>query len=110
MYINEGIAYQVSSGADQDLFRFYNSSTGRHFYTSNVSERDSLLSLNSSFLYEGSAYKVFSASLITNFLTPVYRFYDPISHVHLYTATSTEREIWQSGANGWINEGIAWYA
>ena len=109
-YLNEGIAYEVSSGANQDLFRFYNHLTGRHFYTSNISERDLLLDSNLPFIYEGSAYKVHSANLITNDLVPVYRFYDSNTHVHLYTASSVERDIWESGSHGWINEGIAWYA
>lgn len=110
-FINEGIAYEVTSGATNDLYRFYNVLNGRHFYTSNTFEKDLLVHSDSTpFLYEGSAYRVFASNLINSHLLPVYRFYDPTSHTHLYTANQIEKSIWESDAFGWINEGVAWYA
>ena len=110
-FIDEGIAYQVSSGANQDLYRFYNPLNGLHFYTASTYEKDFLISSDStSLLFEGSAYKVFSNNVIRTDLTPVYRFYDSTNNTHLYTANSLEKEIWQSDSYDWLNEGIAWYA
>ena len=91
-FIDEGIAYQVSSGANQDLYRFYNPLNGLHFYTASTYEKDFLISSDStSLLFEGSAYKVFSNNVIRTDLTPVYRFYDSTNNTHLYTANSLER-------------------
>ena len=110
-FINEGIAYLVSPGANQSLYRFYHSPTDRHFYSSNSYERDLLISKsNNDYLYEGVAFHVFTDVPLDSDLTPVFRFYDSKSHVHLYTASSQEKLIWESNGMNWINEGIAWYA
>ena len=113
-FINEGVAYVVSSGANQDLYRFYDSSKQRHFYSANSDERDFLMTSDqfSSFIYEGIAFKVFSSLDDTANISriPVFRFYDPVSNFHFYTANDQERLIWEQSNQGWINEGIAWYA
>ena len=112
-FINEGIAYIVGPDADQDLYRFYDTKTSRHFYSANIDEKNLLISSDqySSFIYEGVAFKVFSANqdLIDNSKTPVFRFYDLVANTHLYTANVEELKIW-NGSLDFINEGIAWYA
>ena len=39
LFINEGIAYNVGPGASTPLHRFYNTSTGGHFYSSSDNEK-----------------------------------------------------------------------
>ena len=111
-YINEGIAYVVTPGANVDLYRFYNLFTGRHFYTANKSERDLILnsSIISPLFYEGVAFKVFSPLVSSPNLDPVYRFFDPVNSTHFYTASSFERDSLAVTHPHWISEGIAWYA
>lgn len=63
-FIYEGIAYQgyasEVSGTSVALYRFYNSSTGTHFYTASEAERDSIQTVGS-LTYEGIAYYVDTA-------------------------------------------------
>ncbi|MCB4824163.1 hypothetical protein, partial [Roseicella aerolata] len=57
----EGIAYQAFSSAEagqMSLFRFYNPTTGAHFYTTSVAERDSVMANLPMFNYEGIAFYV----------------------------------------------------
>ena len=112
-FINEGIAYVVGPDPDQDLYRFYDTKTSRHFYSANIDERNLLMSSEqyASFIYEGVAFKVFSANqeFIEASKTPVFRFYNPALNTHLYTANDEERGIWIHSTD-FINEGIAWYA
>ena len=110
-FINEGIAYTVGSGAEQNLYRFYHTLTDRHFYSANNTERDLLIADDTFvYLYEGIAFQVFIEPNANTFATPVYRFFDPSNNTHLYTASDYEKNIWESNSLGWINEGIAWYA
>ena len=110
-FINEGIAYTVDYDADVEVHRFFNKLTGRHLYTVSDFETQLLLDdIHSSYLYEGVAFKVFDTSISDTFRTPVYRFYDSISHIHYFTANSYELDLWTSSNPLWINEGIAWYA
>ena len=110
-FLNEGIAYTVDYDADVEVHRFFNKLTGRHLYTVSDFETQLLLDdIHSSYLYEGVAFKVFDTSISDTFRTPVYRFYDSISHIHYFTANSYELDLWTSSNPLWINEGIAWYA
>jgi hypothetical protein len=43
------------------LFRFFNTNTGAHFFTTNVAERDMVLQRWPFFAYEGTAYQVYSS-------------------------------------------------
>jgi len=109
-YINEGIAYQVQEGADQDLYRFFQPYTGLHFYSANSEERDHLINLSQSgYIYEGVAYKVFSASSAPQGSSSVSRFYDPVASTHFYTANLEEQRILEVTHPSWIMEGTAWY-
>ena len=61
----EGAAYYAMPGAGADartgLFRFFNNTTGAHFYTISVDERDHVRATLPQFAYEGVAFYVYSA-------------------------------------------------
>ena len=110
-FINEGIAYTVGAGADQELYRFYHASSGRHFYSASQFERDSIISSpGQGYTYEGVAFRVFSTNLDSTNKIGVFRFYDPSTSRHFYTANEFERNLIAASNLDWINEGIAWYA
>ena len=91
-FINEGIAYTVGSGAEQNLYRFYHTLTDRHFYSANNTERDLLIADDTfGYLYEGIAFQVFIEPNANTFATPIYRFFDPSNNTHLYTASDYEK-------------------
>ena len=110
-FINEGIAYEVGAEANQNLYRFYNHIAGRHFYTASDFERDHLI-FNSSepYIYEGIAYQVYSNDHRAAPSTAVFRYFDPTTNYHFYTASLEEQTILETTHPYWINEGIAWYA
>ena len=110
-FINEGIAYEVGAEANQNLYRFYNHIAGRHFYTASDFERDHLI-FNSSepYIYEGIAYQVYSNDHRAASSTAVFRYFDPTTNYHFYTASFEEQTILETTHPYWINEGIAWYA
>ncbi len=81
------------------MYRLYNPNSGEHFYTSNVGEKDNLVSLG--WNYEGIGWYAPSKSA-----TPVYRLYNKNGGEHHYTASVTERDRLVS--LGWNYEGIGW--
>ena len=82
------------------MYRLYNRYTGEHFYTSDVSERDRLVSVGWS--YEGVGWVAPVSG------DPVYRLYN--GHVrggdHHYTTSASERDSLVRA--GWSYEGVGW--
>ena len=83
------------------MYRLYDRYTGEHFYTSDVSERDHLVSVGWS--YEGVGWRSGGS-------VPVYRQYNPYARTgtHNYTADGSENDRLVSV--GWRAEGVGWYA
>ncbi len=90
-------------------YRFYNSSTGAHFYTNNTVEADSLLAnFSSAFRLDGAAFWV--AGSMSSGLSPVHRFYSARTGVHFYTISEAERASLQAASSQYQYEGVAYYA
>ena len=95
-YVKQLISQVVdSSGA---VYRVYNPNSGKHHYTSDVSERDYLVSLG--WKNEGIAWEAGSK-------VPVYRVYNPNSGLHFFTSSLSEKN--NLVKLGWKDEGIAFY-
>lgn len=93
-YQYEGPAFKVANSQGDSsqlpLFRFYNTAVGNHFYTTSVSERDSIVSNLPQYQYEGPAFHVLGAS--ANVGTDMYRFFNTQTGAHFYTASAAERD------------------
>jgi len=109
-YNYEGVAFTSISSIRQEVapltgqelvYRFSNMPGNTHFWTSDVYERDQMIS--SGYHYEGVAW----TALPTSTSLPVYRLYSPALNQHLYTADTWEGAVLTS--HGWRSEGIAWY-
>ena len=74
------------------VYRFLNSDTGVHLYTSSEVERDAILETLPNYVSEGSAYV--SVDPFTGSPEPeqVYRFLNSDTGTHLYTVSEIERE------------------
>lgn len=81
--------------------RLYNPYSGEHFYTSNVAEKNNLVSLG--WKYEGIGWNAPETSD-----TPVYRLYNRYAGDHHYTMSATERDSLVKV--GWTYEGVGWYS
>lgn len=89
------------------VFRMFNTQAGVHFYTANVSERNTIRQNMPTYLYEGSAFTVRSSS--DTGLSPVFRFYNRRTGTHFYTISASERDLVMTYPT-YSYEGIAWYA
>ncbi len=91
------------------VFRFYNATSGAHFYTHSVPERDLVISeLSHEFQYEGPVFAAYAEP--GPGLNPVYRFYNPTTGAHFYTISTAERDYVINELKDFQYEGPYWYA
>ncbi len=101
-------AFTKAGGSPVAVYRFYNTLTGAHFYTTSATERDSTRSRLPNFRYEGAAFEASSTSAPG--LAPVYRFYNTQTGVHFYTISESEKDRVRDGLAQFRLEGVAYYA
>lgn len=92
----------VSASAATPVYRFYNSTTQEHFFTSSAGERDHLMSRGWG-NYEGISWY----APVTG--DNIYRLYNPATDDHLYTRNLNEYNILRT-QRGWNAEGVAFYS
>ncbi len=92
------------------VYRFWSASQGTHFYTLKGSERDKLISQYAQqWRFEGIAFYAYFKRSETN-LTPVYRFWSPLSGAHMYTTSDAEKEkMRREMSKDWWYEGVVFY-
>jgi hypothetical protein len=99
----------INEDIDSNLvYRFLNNNTGVHFYTGNEVERDVVLELPN-FNFEGASYQSIDPLTGNPEPSPVYRFLNQDTGVHLYTTSEVERESVQTMDN-FSFEGEAFFA
>lgn len=110
-------AVPVSSGATNGrkaasgrvaVFRFYNTGTGAHFYTTSIEEREAVYRTAAHMSPEGEAF--YAAGAAGAGLSPVHRFYNTQTGVHFYTISEAERANVEANLPQFTYEGIAYYA
>jgi peptidoglycan hydrolase-like amidase len=101
-YKYEGIAFYAFFSQITDtspVFRFFNPSTGDHFYTISSSEKDSLINdVNSGYKYEGIAFYAYTSKVSGS--SPVYRFYNSVNGDHFYTISESEKIALETSGMG----------
>ena len=90
------------------VFRFFDTHTGTHFYTSSTSERDQTIAGRVDLTYEGVGLNA-QTQAADPAAAPVFRFFDTHSGSHFYTTSAAERDGLTSGTAGLTYEGIAFY-
>lgn len=78
----------VDSG--RPIYRFFNKSTGTHFFTSSEGERDNIRKNFLNFSYEGTAFN--AATATTSTPITVYRFFNKRTGTHFFTSSEGERD------------------
>ena len=97
-------------GETSTVFRFFNPNVGVHFYTASEAERDVVLENEEQYVFEGPSY--ISAPETDDPLTgisPVYRFFNTNTGVHLYTIDEAERTFIEENLDNYSFEGISYY-
>jgi len=97
-----------SATARTSIYRFYNTATGAHFFTSSAAERDSVIANLKTFNYEGIGFYAYGTQAAGT--SPVFRFYNPRTAAHFFTISAAERDWVQQTYPFFQYEGPAWYA
>ena len=101
-----------------NIFRFFNTKTGAHFFTSNVKEKDSIIANPNLKQFKFEVEFESNAVAGAPGTTPVYRLYNESTGKHLFTSDKAEREsllsmtstIGAISSPAWNDEGIAYHA
>ncbi len=111
-YSYEGVSYatadHLTGNSSESVYRFFNSTTGVHLYTTNENERDSIIDNLSNFTYEGPKFYAYEQPIEGT--TAVHRFYEPNIGVHFYTPNEAEKIFVEENLPNYTYEGIAYYA
>ena len=106
--IQKWLVPSALAGGRTAVYRFYNATTGAHFFTASADERNSIIKTLPLFAYEGVAFYVYSSS--GSGLSPVYRFFNTQGGSHFYTISATERDSVRANLPVYQFEGASWYA
>lgn len=90
------------------VYRFFNTRSGAHFYTSSAEERDSVIANLPQFAFEGVAFQV--GDVAQSGLSPVYRFYNRLTGIHFYSISDEEKSFIEASLPQFAYEGVAYYA
>ncbi|AOW13284.1 hypothetical protein LPB72_09500 [Hydrogenophaga crassostreae] len=104
-----GVNAETKSAASRTaVYRFFNSQTSAHFFTTSVTERDNVRATLPHMAYEGPAF--YASGTTVPGLSPVHRFNNNQTGVHFYTISETERAHIAATMPEFVYEGIAYYA
>lgn len=111
-YINEGSAYisvdPFTGNPDPEkVYRFYNTDTGTHLYTTSEIEKEYVEDNLANFSLETESFFAFGEQQPGT--VPVYRFYNIDTGAHFYTPTTIEKEYVEDNLPNYQAEGIAYY-
>lgn len=94
---------------ENTVYRFYDRSSGVHFYTSDKNERNYVYDRLDNYIYEGASYAGVDPKIAIDSLA-VYRFYNRDSGSHFYTVNENERNVILQELDNYSYEGEAFSA
>ena len=106
--IKDWLSPATSTSGRTAVYRFFNSSTGAHFFTASAGERDFVISTYPAFAYEGVAFYAYGGA--TAGQSAVYRFFNKSNGAHFYTIDAGERDFVRATYPSFEYEGPIWYA
>ena len=88
-----GVDYPHSrpQAGETTLYRFYRPSSGTHFYSTTISERNTVIR-DGAYRYEGQVAYVLTPSVTAASTRALHRFHQPSSGTHFYTSTQSEHD------------------
>jgi len=93
--------------ADHAVFRFYNASGQKHFYTASLEEAQFVARTLGDYQFEGAA---FAAAHDAADAHDVFRFYNRDTGAHFYTISQQERDYIIENSPGFHYDGVAYQA
>jgi hypothetical protein len=90
-----------------DVFRFYETRSGTHLYTSSAAERDAISSTLPNYKFEGVGFQAVPEQPGAD---AVYRFFKPETGTHFFTPSVVERDSVIQNLPSYRYEGVGFYA
>lgn len=90
-----------------DVFRFYETQSGTHLYTSSSAERDAIASTLPNYQFEGVGFQAVPEQAGAD---AVYRFFKPETGTHFFTPSVVERDSVIKSLPNYRYEGVGFYA
>lgn len=98
------------TGLDDPIYRFYNPTSRRHFFTASLTERNSALA-HPEWGYQNEEVGFIASDTSGDSLIPIYRFYNYVSRGHFFTASEPERnDVLAHPEWGYSYENVGFYA
>ncbi|MEY2857509.1 MAG: hypothetical protein RLZZ74_1821, partial [Cyanobacteriota bacterium] len=102
--------YDPISGAESEkVYRFFNTVSGSHLYTSNENERDYIDENLKNYTRDSEKSEFYAYETEVEGSVDVHRFYNPIEDLHVYTHSDTEMADMMAEDSGFNDEGTAFY-
>ena len=98
-----------NAGDGVDVYRFFRTDTQTQFYTTSEVERDSILNNLPQYELDGVSFVGAPPVDPLTGTSPVYRFFNQDTGVHLYTADENERTSVEQNLNNYVLEGTPYY-
>jgi len=95
--------------ATEEVYRFFNTKTGGHFFTTSEGERDQVIATNQDYKLEGVGFYDFATDQGAA-TEEVYRFFNTKTGGHFFTTSEGERDQVIATNQAYKFEGIAFYA
>ena len=90
MTLVPGLSTPLTPSTIGAVYRFFDSTTGTHFFTADAGERDNVLTSVHTLVEETNGFGAVGQSDISS--EAVYRFFDTIHGTHFFTASASERD------------------
>jgi pimeloyl-ACP methyl ester carboxylesterase len=97
----------ANTGHPDPVFRFFDTKSGDHFYTTSVTEKAQIQATIPTFTYEGSPWSAPDGSANTH---DVFRFFDTKTGTHFFTDNVNERDTVIATIPNYKYEGVAFEA
>lgn len=91
------------------VFRFFDTHNGTHFYTDSSTEKNALLASRPDLTFEGVGLNALNTATPDPNAAPVFRFFETTDGSHFYTANATERDNLVASRPDLVFEGIGFY-
>ena len=110
-----GRAAELESGGGTDgelveIFRFFNTSAGGHFFTGVTEERDIVLTNFPEFNFDGTGFFAIDRQADVAGASSVHRFFNTEAGGHFFTSDEAERQSVKNDLDHMLEEGVAFLA
>ena len=109
---NEVVNNNTEDITGVDVYRFFRTDTQTQFYTTTDVERESVLTNLPQYELEGISFVGVAVpeegELVTG-ISPVYRFFNTNTGIHLYTADENERAFVEENLDNYVEEGTPYF-